>query len=121
MEFNKVVATLQQALSGQDIFLLDMLKALSLKSQRSQVCRDPFLRASALTQIPARLSTWRSVSVKDGEDKFQACAWYLEVLRTGVMYPLGNHCIYAQWDMVAAQDNTSMTNDGLHEIWHLER
>src|SRR5271156_1371215 len=116
MKSNKVVATLQQALSGQGIFLPDMPKALSPKSQRSQVCRDPFLRASALIQIPPGLSTWRSVSVKDGEDKFQACAWYLEVLWIGVMYPLGNHCVYAQWDMVAAQDNTSMTNDGLHEI-----
>jgi hypothetical protein len=116
MEPKKVVVTLQQALSGQGIFLLDVPKAPSPKSQRSQVCRDPFLRASALIQIPRRLSTWRSVSVKHGEDKSQACAWYLEVLRIGVMYPLGNRCIYAQWDMVAAQDNTSMTNDGLHEI-----
>ena len=116
MESNKVVVTLQQALSGQGIFLLDVPQAPSPRSQRSKVCRDLFLRVSALIQIPPRLSTWRSVSVKDGEDKFQAYAWYLEALRMGVIYTLGNRCIYAQWDMVAAQDNTSMTNDGLHEI-----
>ena len=111
-----MVVTLQQAPSGQGNLLLDVPKARSPKSQRSQVCRDPFLRASAWIQIPPRLSTWRSVSVKDGEDKFRACAWYPEALRIGVMYTLGNRCIYAQWDMVAAQDNTSMTNDGLHEM-----
>src|SRR5438477_2110302 len=108
MESNKVVTTLQQALSSQGTFPPDMPKALSLKSKRSQVCRDPFLRASALIQIPPGLSTWRSVSVKDGEDKFLACTWYLEVLRIGIMSPLDKHCIYAQWDMVATQDNTSM-------------
>src|SRR5271156_2635813 len=112
MESNKVVATLQQAPNGQGIFLPDMTKALSPTNQRSKVCRDLFLRASALIQIPPRLSTWRSVSVKDGEDKFQACVWYLEALRIGVMYTLDNRCIFAQWDMVAAQDNTSTTNDG---------
>src|SRR2546423_1241436 len=107
------VGSLRHALSGQAILPQNKLIAASPKSQQNQLCRDLPLPTLALIQTPRQLSVRPSVLAKDGGDKRRACAWYPEIIRTGVMSPPGNRYICVPWDMREDRDHTLMIKDGL--------